>query len=102
MHDTGAFELDGNAVTTTSDDWDEVCHQVTITNDPTNQIPNECASASNTNGATAVSWVNDGAQNATIFTTGGSKDPQDINNWRWKDQTGGLPDKDNLQHSFAA
>jgi hypothetical protein len=37
----------------------------------------------------------------SIFTGGGSKDPQDISNWAWKD-AGGLPDKDNLQHSFAA
>ena len=45
---------------------------------------------------------------ATIFTGGGSKDPQDIsgtgngeNFWAWKDGAGGLPDKDNLLHSFA-
>jgi len=28
VHDTGAFELDGNATSSTSDDWDKVCHQV--------------------------------------------------------------------------
>jgi hypothetical protein len=84
------------------DDWDNVCHQVTITNDPNNTIPNECASASNTSGATAVTWVAEPNNNATIFTGGGSKDPQDINQWAWKDGAGGLPDKDNLRHAFAA
>src|SRR5262249_9231069 len=101
VHDTGAFQLDGNAQTsdlgsppsTGADDWDRVCHQV---------LGSDCSVGTNTTGATAVSFTNDGAQNATIFTGGGSKDPSDISSWRWKDQTGGLPDKDNLQDSFAA
>jgi hypothetical protein len=95
VHDTGAFELDGNAVNGTApgDDWDNVCHQVTGT---------DCSTTSNTTGATAVDWVAEPNLNATIFTGGGSKDPQDINNWAWKDGAGGLPDKDNLLHSFAA
>ena len=28
VHDTGAFELDGNAAAQTTDDWDRVCYQV--------------------------------------------------------------------------
>jgi hypothetical protein len=108
VHDTGAFQLDGNAVDDgDGDDWANVCRQVTITDDaaatPANVIPDECASAGHdTNGATAVAWASDGSQNATIFTGGGSKDPQNLNQWAWKDGSGGLPDKDNLQHSFAA
>jgi hypothetical protein len=99
VHDTGAFELDGNATNNSAvagDDWDNVCHQVTGT---------DCSTSDNTSalgGATAVDWVAEPNQNATIFTGGGSKDPQDINNWAWKDGAGGLPDKDNLLHSFAA
>lgn len=99
VHDTGAFQLDGNATTNPSppapagDDWDRVCHQVS---------PTSCPTPSNTNGATAVDWVAEPNLNSTIFTGGGSKDPQDINQWRWKDGAGGLPDKDNLLHSFAA
>src|SRR5262245_23999735 len=94
----GAFQLDGNAQQsvpsgTAGDDWDNVCHQVSVT---------ACPSGSNTNGATAVSWVAEPNDNSSIFTTGGSKDPQDINKWVWKDGAGGLPDKDNLQHGFAA
>lgn len=98
VHDTGAFELDGNAVNgpAPGDDWDNVCHQVTGT---------DCSTSDNTSasgGATAVDWVSEPNTNATIFTGGGSKDPQDINSWAWKDGAGGLPDKDNLLHSFAA
>lgn len=105
---TGAFELDGNAISGTGptgaapDDWDRVCHEVTITNDTTNAIPNECATASDTHGATAVSWLAEADPTATIFTGGGSKDPQDPqDSWLWKNE-GGLPDKDNLLHGFAA
>lgn len=36
----------------------------------------------------------------TIFTTGGSKDPQKIEQWRWKE--GSVPDKDNILHAGAA
>jgi hypothetical protein len=94
VHDTGSFELDGNAVNgpAPGDDWDNVCHQVTHT---------DCSTTNDTTGATAVDWVAEPNPNATIFTGGGSKDPQDINQWAWKD-AGGLPDKDNLLHSFAA
>src|SRR5690606_29074328 len=99
---TGAFELDGNAVSNGLDDWDRVCHEVTITNDTDEEIPDQCVSADDTDGASAVEWADDGALNATIFSGGGSKDPQPIGNWAWKDQSGGLPDKDNLLHSFAA
>jgi hypothetical protein len=108
VHDTGAFQLDGNAQTSDlgtpssngADDWDRVCHQV---------LGTDCSIASNTTGATAVSFSADTllstglpSNNATIFTTGGSKDPNDISAWKWKDGAGGLPDKDNLQDSFAA
>jgi hypothetical protein len=96
VHDTGAFQLDGNATTQNpppGDDWDVVCHQVT---------GSDCSTTNNTNGASAVDWVSEPNPNASIFTGGGSKDPQDINNWAWKDGAGGLPDKDNLLHSFAA
>jgi hypothetical protein len=98
VHDTGAFELDGNATNNPAvagDDWDNVCHQVTGT---------DCSTSNNTSasgGATAVEWVSEPNPSASIFTGGGSKDPQDLNQWAWKD-AGGLPDKDNLLHSFAA
>ncbi len=103
VHDTGAFELDGNAAKTVSHDWDQVCYQATT--------DSRCGTTTAA-GATAASWTSDTLKggtdpfvnnsNATIFTGGGSKDPQDINQWAWKDGAGGLPDKDNLVHSFAA
>jgi hypothetical protein len=99
INSTGAFEMDGNAVTTASDDWDEVCHQV---------LGGDCSTTNDTSGATAVSWTSDNlldgtpSLNASIFTGGGSKDPNDVNQWAWKDGAGGLPDKANLLHSFAA
>jgi hypothetical protein len=100
VHDSGAFELDGNAVNSLAagdpgDDWDNVCHEV---------LGNDCSTTANTaafGGAKAVDWVSEPNGSASIFTGGGSKDPQDINQWAWKD-AGGLPDKDNLLHSFAA
>jgi len=105
VHDTGNFELDGNAVTATSDDWDEVCHEVTVTKDladnGVNDIPDQCTTASDTDGAIATSWAAELDPSASIFTGGGSKDPIDISSWAWKN-AGGLPDKDNLLHSFAA
>jgi len=99
VHDTGLFELDGNATSSTAspqtppDDWDRVCHQVT---------GSDCSTTFNTSGATAVDWVSEPNLNSTIFTGGGSKDPSDVSQWAWKDGAGGLPDKDNLLHSFAA
>lgn len=112
VHGTGAFELEGDAVNDPAlagDDWDNVCHEVTVTNDPvTNandpdgEIPDECVAAGPTSGATATSWASDGALNASIFTGGGSKDFIDVDKWAWKDDAGGLPDKSNLLHSFAA
>jgi hypothetical protein len=104
VHDAGLFELDGNAVsanaTPPADDWDRVCHEVTITNDTTSSIPDECASATDSS-AGAVSWSAELNPSASIFTGGGSKDPIDVSSWAWKD-AGGLPDKDNLLHAFAA
>lgn len=93
VHDTGVFELDGNATSQLTDDWDRVCHQVT---------GSDCSTTSNTSGAKAVAWSAEPNPNSTIFTGGGSKDPIDINQWAWKDGAGGLPDKDNLEHAFAA
>src|SRR5712691_10935005 len=122
VHDLGVFQLDGDASSGTntaytpsppaSDDWDKVCHQV---------AGFDCSTTSNTTGATAVAWSNDcnatqptpptciannptttSDRAASTFNGGGSKDPLDINNWAWNDGTGGLPDKDNLVHAYAA
>ena len=99
----GVFQLDGDASTatpasTTGDDWDLICKA----------NPTKCTFASGytqpsgTFSGTISSFQNDGALNSTIFTGGGSKDPQDISNWQWNDNSGGLPGKDNLLDGFAA
>jgi len=107
VHDAGLFELDtpsANAedgvVGTNSaagDDWDNICQSNSST--CTFQA-GESASASST--AVASSHVDDGSLDATIFTGGGSKDGGPIAGWLWKDGAGGLPDKDNLLHAYAA
>jgi len=117
VHDTGYFELDGNATTDHTgtgipDDWDRVCFTVTSNAGCGTSNTVKQPTAVDPYGATATAWTGDcsvGSKgfgcnnpNATIFTGGGSKDPQDINNWAWKDGAGGLPDKDNLVHAFAA
>jgi hypothetical protein len=108
VHDTGAFQLDGDAQKSTSpsgtqgttapdgDDWDNIC----ASNPTTCQFATGFSASPSTT-ATQSAHVADGNNNATIFTGGGSKDPNDLNNWQWKN-AGGLPDKDNLQHGFAA
>jgi hypothetical protein len=98
VHDTGRFQLDGDASSSTpgtppaTDDWDMVCHQYAQ--------PANCITSSNTTGSRSGVWTSEPNLSASIFTGGGSKDPQNINNWAWKD-AGGLPDKDNLLHAFA-
>ena len=116
----GQFELEGNALSASGsdgaapDDWDRVCYEQAIKDGLSTGAASALCTATNpTHGATAVAWTTDthgavgplGActgNNCTIFTGGGSKDPIDINQWAWKDNTGGLPDKDNLLHGFAA
>ncbi|HEX9530697.1 MAG TPA: hypothetical protein VF954_06140, partial [Acidimicrobiales bacterium] len=100
----GMFQLDGNAQTSVpvgalGDDWDRVCYSspgggagVCPSGSPGVTAPPNVA----------VDWVAEPNRNSSIFTGGGSKDPQDVAQWAWKDGSGGLPDKDNLQHGFAA
>src|SRR5262245_32511225 len=80
------------------DDWDRVCHKFTS--------GAQCAAAADDH-AIARSFDSETAADGTadqrtIFTTGGSKDQQPLNKWQWKDNVGGLPDKDNLLHAMAA
>ena len=118
VHATGAFELDGNASSTLPnsgpDDWDRVCFEQAKKEGLDDLAATDrCTATGDTslggNPAVAVAWVAETARSATIFTGGGSKDPQDISNWAWKNDPnagdelhGGLPDKDNLLHSYAA
>lgn len=80
------FELEGNAtVEGPGDDW-------------ANTVPVKTAGSE----AIVSTFIADGSGNATIFTGGGSKDIRDISQWAWKDDAGGLPDKDNITNAYAA
>jgi len=110
VNQTGAFELDGNAVSANAaaprgpaDDWDRVCHQVTAGGKDSagHSTGAQCTSATNTNGATAVSWT-DARSSLEIYTGGGSKDFNDPGvDWLWKPKDT-VPDKDTITHAFAA
>ena len=83
VHNDGLFELDGNTVNNPAvagDDWDShpgaTGNRFLFTTDPLSQTTDD------------------------IFTGGGSKDQQPISNWNWT--LGSVPDKDNIEHSFAA
>jgi hypothetical protein len=107
VHDLGTFELEGNAATDHTgtgapDDWDRVCYQNAVNNGSSaTEAATLCGTTTGTNNAKAVAWTAEPDRSSSIFTGGGSKDPGDIDQWAWKD-AGGLPDKDNLQHGFAA
>ena len=71
------FELDGNTQVNATVDWES-------TFSPT--IPQ------------TLQPIQDPAPQ-TIFTTGGSKDPNDVSQWKWKN--GSVPDKDNITQAAA-
>src|SRR5207249_1159225 len=78
------LELDGNVITTTAHDWDQVF--------------------ANTSGALAASFVTD-AVNTTqddIFTGGGSKDTLGIQQGRWLFTDSKPQAKDDITHAYAA
>jgi hypothetical protein len=94
VHDVGVFQLDGDALASqntagtpaAAEDWDNIFDPV---NNGTNANPS--------------SFVTDafGQATDTIYTTGGSKDDLDIPKWRFKNASPS-PDKDDLEHGFAA
>jgi uncharacterized repeat protein (TIGR01451 family) len=83
VHDEDLFELDGNALTTASDDWDEVFNG-TSEADSTRFI---------------VDPVDD--NNDETFTGGETKDDQPIGDWLWKHFKASQA-KNDITHAFAA
>jgi uncharacterized repeat protein (TIGR01451 family) len=82
VHDE-QFQLDGNAIDnpgTPPDDWATL--------------------VGGGGSADAFTGIIHEAPDSTIFTTGGSKDINDTDQWRWTD--GSVPDKDDLLDGFAA
>src|SRR5437667_1155579 len=78
------FELDGNVTTTTAHDWDQAF--------------------ANTSGALAASFVSD-AVNTTaddIYTGGGSKDTQGIQQGQWLFTASKPQGKNDITHAYAA
>ena len=108
VHDLGLFQLDyttnpqqgaANVSSTnispagnTGDDWDNVYKSVTGlgTVGPSNAIAN--------------AFVHDttGASENSFFTIGGSKDTNDIPDWTYDTVNDQVPDKDDIDHAFAA
>jgi hypothetical protein len=71
------------------DDWNQIYDEVQA--DP----ETKCTDL----GAVECAFVHDGT-NATIFTTGGSKDDHEISDWRWTN--GSVPDADEINDAMAA
>jgi uncharacterized repeat protein (TIGR01451 family) len=95
----GVFELDGNATTgvlgtsgstTTSHDWDQVFNDVT--------------NMTSTSGALAASFVSEAVNTTadTIFTGGGSKDTQGIQQGPWLFTDSKPQAKNDIGHAYAA
>jgi len=82
----GDFELDGNALSDGGVDWAT--------------LYGAAATGGQTNGGVYSGLEVDGSGNKTIFA-GNSKDILDIGDWQWKDEAGGLPDKDNITNASA-
>jgi hypothetical protein len=82
VHDDNVFELDRNALDGAGggEDWQNIDEGTDTAGSSTGIVVDPT--------------------NATIFTTGGSKD--DLNTTSWKHKAGSSPDKDELQHAFAA
>jgi len=122
VKDAGFIEMDGDANTNKTtvstggngvDDWDNVCYQAVqkpvadgglglSAADAALKCGANAPTAGGGTGAVAVSWIEELSSASTIFTAGGSKDPQDVSSWLWKDDANNPPDKDNIEHSYAA
>jgi len=83
------FELDGNVKQdgTTKDDWQ------TINSGGSSYLAAPLVLIKRTG-------VMDDPAPKSIFTGGGSKDPQNLSSWKWKD--GSVPDKDDITNAYAA
>jgi uncharacterized repeat protein (TIGR01451 family) len=91
VHDTGLFELDGNIAASADpgDDWDTLfplpgggsAHMKSFIDDGTDEATNPPA-------------------DGTYFTGGGSKDINDIGDWKYNAL--GAPDKDEITNAYAA
>jgi len=97
------FEIEGNAVDDTGfpglpEDWNDVYSSA-----ETNAVPPQgsiSGAPTTASVATVRAFANDTGANDQIFTQGGSKDFNEITDWRHT--TGSVPDKDEITHAGAA
>jgi hypothetical protein len=114
VHDTGEFQLDGNALTSVQppspnvqndEDWDQICkaHPVTTSNPkgctfaPGFSIPAGTTSADPSQFRTDAS----GSASDDIPTQGSTKDDLALSGWQWKEAKPSPP-KNDISHAFAA
>jgi len=91
---TSVFEIDGDVLddpTNTTADWN------TLNGDCSAPGGGSVGSAGGSNTRTCIASEDP----PRIFTGGGSKDPIDISQWKWK-AADTVPDKDTITHGYAA
>ena len=104
VHDTGKFQLDGNPSTaddstpSNAEDWDAICkaHAADCVENPDYDftgVPTTTAFRS--------AFITDAFLSASDNIYKGGTDDADVNTWAWK-QAGPSPDKDDIEHAFAA
>jgi uncharacterized repeat protein (TIGR01451 family) len=90
VHNDGLFELDKNAVTASTHDWD--------------QVYADSKNHTSTAGADQVVFKTDAIDSSAsehLFTGGSTKDGIDISSWKWT--TGaGVQDKNDIEDAYAA
>ena len=98
VHRDGFFELDGNIATTPDAGLDCVSFPAAVgCGDDWENIARGTSSAVATTGIVTDPFSQ---RDTSIFTTGGSKDIQDVSEWLWT--TGSVPDKDEILDAYAA
>ena len=100
VHDEGIFELDvvnGQAAANT---WDDP----SVPGEDWADVYAKSLDASKPLNAFAFAFITDGVgqQEASFFTGGGSKDVNDIPDWLYATVNDVVPDKDDIEHAFAA
>lgn len=100
------FEIDtpsANAMdgTNLGDDWETIyrCTHAKDGTDGYNAAACTALGGLNANFVASTGIMHDHAP-ASIYTGGGSKDISDLSQWKWKN--GSVPDKDDIEHAYAA
>jgi len=103
VHDENVFELDGNAITNTSEPTNPQSHTCTGCDDWDHVF-------AGTDFAEATAFVTDSTLSGglagagdSILTGGSTKDINDLPSWLWKQTTStSVQDKDDIEHAYAA